>query len=56
MRVLNLNQTVDFLESATIKNTIDAGHAIVHMGVSEAGSRFVLINDCNGESVLTESF
>lgn len=55
MRVLNLNETADFLEAATIKNTIDAGHAIIHTGTSEAGSSFILVNDFNGESVLTES-
>jgi hypothetical protein len=55
MRVLNLNQTADFLEAATINNTIDLGHAIIHMGFNAAGLRFVLVNDCNGESALTES-
>lgn len=55
MRLLNLSQTADFLEAATIEKTIEAGHAIIHTGVSEAGSRFVLVNDCHGQTVLTES-
>ena len=52
MEHITLQQTADFLENATIEQTVEYGHAIVHFGVSEAGSRFVLMNDCNGETVL----
>ena len=55
MRVLNLNETADFLETAIINHTVDHGHAITHSGTTEAGLRFVLLNNCDGESVLTES-
>jgi Zn-dependent M32 family carboxypeptidase len=55
MRVLNLIETADFLESATIATTHDHGHAITHTGTTDAGLRFVLTNDCTGASVLSES-
>jgi hypothetical protein len=55
MRLLNLSQTADFIEAAIIETTIEAGHAIIHTGISESGSRFVLVNDYHGQSVLTES-
>lgn len=55
MRVLNISQTSDFLETANIETTVDCGHAIIHTGTTEAGSRFVLVNDCHGDSSLIES-
>lgn len=55
MRHLSLQDTADYLEFATIQHTNDAGHAIVHIGTSEAGRRFVLVNDCFGNSTLSES-
>lgn len=55
MRMLSLEQTADFLETATIEKSHDVGHAIIHTGISESGSRFVLVNNCYGETVLSES-
>jgi len=55
MQVLNPQETADYLESATIDFTHDTGFAIVHTGVTDAGHKFVLVNDYRGESVLTES-
>lgn len=56
MRFMNLGQMADYLESAEkIKQTINAGHAIVHIGTSAEGFDFVLVNDCFENTVLTES-
>ena len=55
MQFLTLAETADFLETASIEQTHEAGHAIIHVGVSEAGSRFVLINDYLGQTVLSEA-
>jgi len=55
MRLLNLSETADFLETATIEKTIDNGHAIIHTGTNQSGSRFVLMNNTEGETVLTEA-
>lgn len=54
MQQLNLSETADYLEAATIHETHEAGHAIIHIGVSGAGLRFVLINDCWGQTILNE--
>lgn len=53
MQSLSLSQVADILETATIDHTADHGHAIVHIGVTEAGHRFVLTNDCNGHSCVS---
>lgn len=53
MQLLSLAQVADMLETATIQNTTDYGHAIVHVGTTEAGHRFVLVNDCNGDSCVS---
>ena len=37
MQHLNLQQTADYLEAATIEHTHDAGHAIIHT-VSPTGT------------------
>lgn len=55
MRMLSLEQTADFIETAIIEKSHDVGHAIIHTGMSESGSRFVLVNNCYGETVLSES-
>lgn len=55
MRMLSLELAADYLEAATIEQTVNEGHAIVHFGMSYAGNRFVLVNNCMGETVLTES-
>lgn len=54
MQKMNLSETADYLEAATIHETHEAGHAIIHIGVSAAGSRFVLINDYRGQTILSE--
>lgn len=55
MRMLELQQTADFLEAATIESTANIAHTIVHSGRTEAGNRFVLVNDHYGNSALAES-
>ena len=53
MEPLNLEQAADLIAAATIEQTADHGHAIVHVGITEAGHRFVLVNDCDGASVVS---
>lgn len=55
MQIMTPPQVADFLETAAIEFSHDAGHAIVHSGVSEAGHRFVLVADCYGSAALTQS-
>jgi len=55
MRNLTLEQLAGYLESATIEQSLDAGHAITHIGRNEFGVRFVLVNDCFGNSVVSEA-
>ena len=55
MKQLTLAQTADYLASATIEHSHDTGHAIVHVGRSALGVAFVLVNNAQGETVLTES-
>jgi hypothetical protein len=55
MRNLTLEAACDYLEAATIEQTIAAGHAVINIGVNEHGTRFVLMNDCTGSSVVTEA-
>jgi hypothetical protein len=54
MKIMNEQETADYLEFAKIKRTINLGYAIVHKGISAAGIDFVLVNDCYGYSALTE--
>lgn len=54
MKILNPQQTADYLESANIKQSIDMGHAIIHTGISAVGFDFVLVNNAFGQTVLTE--
>ena len=53
MQILTLAQAADILETATVEHTADHGHAIVHTGTTEAGHRFVLVNDCTGRSCVS---
>lgn len=55
MKTLTEAEAADYLEAATIINTMDAGHAIAHLGINGAGIRFMLMNDCGGNTVVTES-
>lgn len=55
MKTLNLEQTANYLESASVQQTVNLGYAVVHQGISEAGHSFVLLNDWKGNSVVTES-
>jgi hypothetical protein len=55
MQQLTLQQTAAYLEHATIEHTHDVGHALVHIGRSAFGVAFVLVNNTQGETVLTES-
>lgn len=55
MQHLTLQDTADYLESATIEATHDAGHAFVHFGTSQAGHRFVLMTDWLGNTTLSEA-
>lgn len=55
MHSLTLEAACDYLEAATIEQTIRAGHAVINIGVNEFGTRFVLVNDCTGASVVTEA-
>ena len=57
MRFLAESETADYLAAAIIEQSIDEEHAIIHTGTAYGGDgcRVVLINDCNGQTVLTES-
>jgi hypothetical protein len=55
MRNLTLEQTADYLESAEIQKSVNLGYAVIHQGISEAGHSFVLLNDWQGNTVVTES-
>lgn len=55
MQHLTLEQVAAILETATVTTTTDQGHAIVHVGTTETGHPFVLVNDCFGSSVIAYS-
>ena len=54
MKHLTPEETADYLGAATITNSMDAGHAITHMGISASGHRFMLVTNDREETVLTE--
>lgn len=54
MKLLNLQDAADYLETATIEHSHDAGFAVIHSGRTSSGIRFVMVNDCQGDSALTE--
>ena len=53
MQTMTLSQTADFIETATIEQTHDFGHALVHVGTAPNGQRFVLTNDMHGETSIS---
>lgn len=55
MHKIDLQQAADYLEAATIEQTIEAEHTIIHTGRNAAGVRFVIINDCFGNTVVSEA-
>jgi hypothetical protein len=55
MKSITLQDAADYLESATITTTHEMGHTIVQVGINEAGSSFVMVNDCFGSTHLKES-
>lgn len=56
MKKLSMKKAAAYLETVKIIEQIDTGHAIVVIGRNAAGARFVLVNDCMGKIVLSESF
>lgn len=54
MQQLTIQQAADYLEAATIKHTTDYGYAVTHVGTNAAGAGFVMVNNANGETTLTE--
>lgn len=55
MNELTLQECADYLEAATIQHTQDSGFAITHSGINANGTRFVLVNDCNGKTFVLEN-
>lgn len=55
MQVISLDEVATILETAHIEQTIELGHVIAHAGTTEAGHRFVLINDFHGLSTVSYS-
>ena len=55
MKQLTLQQTAKYLESATIEHTHDVGHALVHIGRNAFGVAFVMANNAQGETTISES-
>lgn len=55
MRFLTLDEVATYLEFATVQRTHDVGHAIIHIGLSAMGGKFVMVNDAQGDTVVTES-
>ena len=54
MRELTLTETAQYLEFDTIENTTDLGYAFVHVGLNAMGGKFVMVNDANGDTAVTE--
>lgn len=54
MKLLDLQQTARYLEHAEIIQTVDVGHALIHIGKNIAGASFLLVNNAEEQSVLTE--
>lgn len=55
MNVMTMQEAADYIETADITESRDLGHALIHIGTNAAGARFVLVNDANGQSVVTEA-
>jgi hypothetical protein len=54
MEFLTIEECAEYLEFANIHKSIDKGHAIIHIGTTMAGVDFVLVNNFEGETMLTE--
>lgn len=54
MLYLTLEQTADYLETASIEKTIDDGHAIIHFGKNAAGACFVMLSSASGKTTVSE--
>lgn len=52
---MNMQETTDYIEAAISLHTHDIGHAVVHIGTNAAGVSFVLVNDYNGETIISEA-
>lgn len=55
MRIMAIEAADAYLDRATIEQVITLGHAVVNVGTSETGHRFVLLHDYEGNAVLCES-
>lgn len=55
MKSLSLEQVADYLDTAIIDQSIDKGHAIIHIGKNKVGCKFIMVNNCMGETMLSES-
>lgn len=55
MRVIGIEEASDYLEVAKVEQTIQLGHAVVNVGVSEAGHRFVMLHDYEGNAAMSET-
>lgn len=55
MQQLTLDQAADYLEDAALlEEPIRIAHTIINVGVTAAGRRFVLVNDCHGNTTVSE--
>lgn len=54
MKALDLNQVAEYLEHATILQTIDGGFALTHYGITSAGNKFFMVNDTEGRTSVLE--
>ena len=55
MLYLTLEQTADYLESATIERTINTSWSVIHFGKNAAGVIFVMLNNVNGKTTVSEA-
>lgn len=55
MQQITLAETAAYLENSTIELTHDAGHALVLVGRNASGVIFVMVNDNNGNTAITEA-
>lgn len=54
MKVIDLQQTADYLESVHIEHSARMGANLVHIGISNEGKEFVFINLADDRNVLAE--
>ena len=55
MKTLSLEQTADYLDAATINQSIDEEHAIILIGKCDTGCKFIMVNNGMGETMVSES-